>query len=159
MSSSKMTTTLGAPAGGRSSLIGGKVASRASSGTLPGYLYCVSGIGSEVRLGSCAYAGAIHVANARHTATPRTSSILRRVIRPSCRSHRFNRARALSADPASGLEPDSELLRDCVCRRFGSSFDRAPAARLAINFEPAYDDQPDRIGGGDRDRSRDNHPG
>src|SRR5271156_5064225 len=120
MSSSKMTTTLGAPAGGRSSLIGGKVASRASSGTLPGYLYCVSGIGSEVRLGSCAYAGAIHAANPRHTAT-HTSSIFRVVILLPLPRTSIQSAHALSADPASSLESHSEFLRDCVCRRFGSS--------------------------------------
>src|SRR5208282_1506993 len=108
MSSSRMTTTLGAPAGGRSSLIGGKVASRASSGTLPGYLYCVSGIGSEVRFGSCAYAGAIHAANPRHRATPRTSSSFLVVIRSSrtpSRSHRFNRAHRLRTPAHAQLEP------------------------------------------------------
>src|ERR1700675_1758176 len=71
ISSSRITTTLGAPSGGRSSLIGGNFASRASSGTLPGYLYCVSGIGKRVRSISCADAGTIFVPIARHIAAPR----------------------------------------------------------------------------------------
>src|SRR5260370_2390534 len=51
-----MTTMLGEPFGGRSSLICGNFASRASIGTLPGYLYCVSGIGSTVRSSGASWA-------------------------------------------------------------------------------------------------------
>ena len=46
ISLSRIATTLASPSGGRSGLIGGNLAARSSSGTLPGYLYCVSGIGN-----------------------------------------------------------------------------------------------------------------
>jgi hypothetical protein len=73
-----------APLGRKKGLIGGNFVSRASSGTLPGYLYCVSGIGSWDRSICCAYAGISRAATPRHTVTIKTrSSFLFVIIRLS----------------------------------------------------------------------------
>src|SRR6266851_3870140 len=64
-----------------------------------------------------------------------------------------------SAYPAPILESDSELLRNCVGGRLGSPLEFIPAARLAINFHPAADNQAYRIAASDRHGGGYDHPG
>lgn len=53
-----------------------------------------------------------------------------------------------SAYPAPILEPDFELLCDCVGGRLGSALEPAITAGLAIEFRPADNDKTDRIASG-----------
>jgi hypothetical protein len=70
---------------------------------------------------------------------------------------RFNRTARLLIYPAAVPETEFELPCDCIGGRLGSSLERIPAARLAINLHSAHNDQAYRIARRNRDRGRRDH--